>query len=329
MSKIERFIIYPLFVGLLVLFAFFDLNISETLFNPLSHFGRIFSTIGDGLFQSLGVFACVLLFRFRSKSDRGINIGMGIVTLFGAFIFAFYGGANVYISLGNEFIFGGIGNITKLALALIAMTVYFVLGGSLALVVKVKNPDRVLTFALFTLIIYILSFVLSFFLEVLWSRPSFRFILQSNKIHYPLPTSESDAIHSLYEDAKGDFRPIYFLYPFYFLKSKTGVINDFMSAPSSNVMKALGFLVFGVIPLNGDGEKKLENISIRLFAYIWALLVGLAEIRTGASFATDIALSFLLEFLFIDLMATFFYPWLYSRAGPRSVEYSGLDSEKE
>ena len=47
LHKLERFIVYPFLVGLLVLFAFYDLPIMQNLYDPTNIFGRLGENVSE------------------------------------------------------------------------------------------------------------------------------------------------------------------------------------------------------------------------------------------------------------------------------------------
>ncbi|MCH3909235.1 MAG: hypothetical protein LKE31_02540 [Bacilli bacterium] len=55
LSKWERFFIYPILGILLIVFAFYDLDIMKSLYDPTNVVGRIGELIGEMPTQLLGV----------------------------------------------------------------------------------------------------------------------------------------------------------------------------------------------------------------------------------------------------------------------------------
>lgn len=283
-TKIERFIIYPILVGLLILFAFFDLNITHALYNPTSIYGRIGENLAEMPFQLLCVFACCLLFKYRNKSSKLMNILWGALFLFLALFFSGYSGGRL-ISYSKNY---GWSKALRWTLAVGISILHFVIGGVCAYFAKIENPRKAVAFSLFVLIMWVGSFFMMNIFKFFWHRPRWRYIV----------TLEGN--------------PDQYFVPVYILGCNGNLSSNFASFPSGHTINAIGVIS---VSLLGYILPKFDKSSflLRLFAYIWAILCAISRIIVGAHFATDVTAGFLLGFLLFDLMSTFFYPFFMKK----------------
>lgn len=283
-TKIERFIIYPVLVGLLILFAFFDLDITHALYNPTSVFGRIGENLAEMPFQLLCVFACCLLFKYRDKSSKFTNIVWGIFFILFAIFFAGYSGGRL-ISYSKNY---GWSKALRWGLAALITVLHLAIGGVCAYFAQVENPRKAVAFSLFVLIMWFLSFLMMNGFKFLWHRPRWRYIV----------TLEGD--------------PDQYFVPVYILGCNGDLSSNFASFPSGHTINAIGVIS---ISLLGYVFPKFDKSSLllRIFAYIWAILCAISRIIVGAHFATDVTAGFLLGFLLFDLMSTFFFPFFMQK----------------
>ena len=96
LSNKERFIVYPLLVAVFIAVSFFDLPVTQALYNPSDIFGRVFEFIGEQPFQFFAVLSSVILFRFRDKSVLWKNILFGFLSAILAVFFAGYAGGQFF-----------------------------------------------------------------------------------------------------------------------------------------------------------------------------------------------------------------------------------------
>lgn len=283
-TKIERFIVYPILIGLLILFAFFDLNITHALYNPTSIFGRTMENLAEMPFQLLCVFACCLLFKYRDKTSKFTNIVWGIFFILFAIFFSGYSGGRL-ISYSKSY---GWDKALRWGLAIGISVLHFVIGAVCAYFIKTDNPRKAVAFSLFVLMMWILSFLMMNGFKFLWHRPRWRYIV----------TLEGD--------------PDQYFVPVYILGCNGDLSSNFASFPSGHTINAIGVIS---ISLLGYAFPQFDKSSffLRLFAYIWAILCAISRIIVGAHFATDVTAGFLLGFLLFDLMSTFFFPFFMQK----------------
>ena len=171
-TKWERFVLYPLGVALLILFAFYDLPIMKSVFNESNIFGRMGELGGEIPLQLLGVTCGFWLFRFRDQSTKARSILWGILFIVIALFFAGYGGGQVYSYLNNKD-----NNYTfhpHLWFAVPIALVYLIGGGLIAFLTKISNPKEAVIFAWFMIIMYFSTLLLMNLLKFFWARPRWR-----------------------------------------------------------------------------------------------------------------------------------------------------------
>jgi membrane-associated phospholipid phosphatase len=287
-TKWERLILYPLAVGLLILFAFYDLPIMETLFNPRNVFGRMGELGGEIPTQLLGVVCGFWLFRFRDTSSKSRSLWWGILFFVIAIFFAGYGGGQVYSYLKDKpwstYTFHpGIWFAVPIAI------VYLGVGALIAFKTKISNPKEAIVFAWFVLILYFSTLLLMNVLKFFWARPRWRYLVS----------------------AYGSSAAEYFQ-PWYVWGFRWQLDDRFASFPSGHTMNALCWIALAGASAFMDKLKGKEWI-IRLLAYVWAALVALSRTIMGAHFSSDTTAGFLVELLLFDLLGTFFFPWFHSK----------------
>lgn len=289
MKKIERLIVYPLLLALLVLFSFFDLPSMQALYDQTNLFGRLGETLGEVPFQLLCVYCSFLLFRFRRKDSRKANYVYGALFLLFALAFAGYGGAMVHSYLSEPTF--GMGS--PLWVVFPVSAAYLLIGGFLAKITPVSSPERAVAFSVFALLFYLAILLAMNLFKFVWARPRWRYL---------------DAAYG--EDAAAHFVPWYL--PRGSGEVSSGSFNDFASFPSGHTMNALGVILFSLSPSFLSGCKGKETL-IRIAAYFWAGLVGVSRIVMGAHFGSDVVAGFLIALAMFDLASTFLWPRWQSR----------------
>lgn len=279
-TKYERFIIYPILVGLLVLFAFFDLNITHALYDPNNVFGRIGELIAEAPFSIVGAFACLMLFKLRDKSSKARNIGFGILYMFLTIFMAGYNGGRIVSYTDNY----GWSKALRWGLAIGFGLFSFILPAVLAYLCKVEDERKMIAFSFFILIMWVGTFVIMNVLKFFWHRPRWRYIV----------TLEGD--------------PDQYFIPVYKLGCNGTLSSNYASFPSGHTLNAIGVISLSLI---GCALPKFDKSSLmlRCFAYLWAILCAISRVIRGAHFSTDVTAGFFFGFLFFDLMSTFFYPF--------------------
>lgn len=290
-TKYERIIIYPLLVCLLVLFAFFDLNITHTLYGSNMVIGRIGELLVEFPFQLVAVYAAILLFRVRPKDTKAKNIGFGILFMFIALGFSIYSGGRIISYTPNY----GWETWLRWLLAVLLSSGNFLLSGFLALKTPIEDPKKILTFGTFVLCMWFGVLILMNVLKFFWHRPRWRYII----------TLEGD--------------PDSYFVPFYILGCNGSLSSNYASFPSGHTMNALGVISISLIGYFLPYWKN-KALLLRIICYVWTILSGTTRIIVGAHFASDVTGGFLFCFLFFDLMSTFFYPYLDKKFHKNTIE---------
>ncbi len=292
LCKWERFFIYPILGILLIVFAFYDLDIMKSLYDPTNMVGRIGELIGEMPTQLLGVYASLLLFRFRDKSTKARNIIYGIVFMVLAVFFAGYGGGQIWKYLQNDTY--GFGNHVWILFPIAAA--YLLVGGLLAFLPKYQHQEKIVAFGLFFIAMYVGIIILMNVFKFIWYRPRWRYL-------YPL---------------YGDEASSYFA-PWYLPNCHWKFSDSYASFPSGHTMNALTVIVASLIPSFVD-KLKGKEWCFRLFAYLWAIYVAISRTIMGAHFPSDTTAGFLIALVFFDLMVTFFYPFIEKKLNKKGIE---------
>jgi membrane-associated phospholipid phosphatase len=306
MSKIERFILYPLIAVCLVLFAFFDLPIMESLYDESNLFGRLGENLGEVPFQLLAVYCGCLLFKFRPKTKKSLNLLFAILGIVLALFFAGYGGGMVYSYLKRPvYGFGA-----HLWVAAVVASIYLLVGVLLAIFTKTEHPEMAFSFALLVIVSYFAILASMNLFKVIWSRPRWRYLMA-------------------YAEGDQTLAARYFM-PWYLPHSVSrlegSVFDNYASFPSGHTMNALGILFLSLSP-SFLSVYKNKGLLLRICAYVWAGFVALSRTIMGAHFSSDVTAGFFLTLLLFDLTATFAWPWLASFVGKRYGKEPGTDAK--
>lgn len=288
-TKLERWILYPLSIILLIVFAFYDLPMMKSLYDQTNVFGRLGENIGEVPFFLLSVFCTALAFRYHPKNSKNQDIILSIVFGFLSLLFAGWGGGCVMNYLkADTYGFG-----SHLWVAFAVAFAYLIVAYLLAYLIKIEKKEQAYVYAVFVIVVYVATFLAMNLLKFIWYRPRWRFIVAT------------------YDPATWDdyFRP------WYQIGCSWHFSNNYASFPSGHTMNALGILLLAYSSCFFEKLQGKEWI-IRVAAYIWAALVALSRTIMGAHFASDTTAGFIVEFLLIDLFAAHFYPWLGRKIYP-------------
>lgn len=295
LSKLERWILYPLLLALFVTVSFFDLPITQTLYDPTNFFGRLFEFIGEQPFQLIGVIASFLLFRFRDKSTKVRNVLYGILFVFLAVFFAVYAGGQFFsyakdLSANPKDFWQAL----PIALFLVIFILYMVAGALIAHYLKVENEKDVFAFALGVVILYVLVWVVMTGLKTIWQRPRWRYLVSATV------------------DPAARFKSVWQPSPAWPFRS------NYASFPSGHTMNAVGTLC--LTTFFSTHMKIGKPIYYRIGGYLWAFLVALSRIIVGAHFASDVTMGFLLGTALYDVTYSLIVPWIYGRLNAKKSD---------
>jgi membrane-associated phospholipid phosphatase len=290
LTKWERFVLYPLCGILLILFAFYDLPIMQSLYNPTNFFGRAGELFGEVPTQLFGVVCGFWLFRFRDKSTKARNVIFAIVGLVVAVFFAGYGGGQIYSYLHSPI--ASYSFHPGIWIAFPVAAAYLLVGGLLGYLIKISKPREAVVLAYFFVIFYLLTLLVMNGLKFFWARPRWRFL-----------------VNEYGEAAKAYFQPWYcwgFRWKF---------SDSYASFPSGHTMNALMWICLAGCSSFIDKLKGKEWI-VRLIVYVWAILVAISRTIMGAHFPSDTTAGFVVELLCFDLLGHYFYPWFRAKLLP-------------
>lgn len=280
LTKRERFLLYPVLIGLFVFLAFYDLPITQALYDPRNAFGRIFEFLGEQPFQFFAVLASALLFRLRDRSTLWKNILFGVLFAILAIFFTGYGGGQFYsYSKALKFAYPEV-------LFVVVLLLYLVVAFAIAYILPIEDPKDIIAFCLGVVLLYLFIWLVMTGLKTIWQRPRWRYLLTFT------------------------VRPEDYFVPVWMPSPSWPFRSDFASFPSGHTMNAVGTLCLTVF--FSQHFKIGKPIYYRIGAYLWTALVALSRIIVGAHFASDVTMGFLLGVLLYDLTYTYLVPHLYS-----------------
>ena len=291
MNKVERIIVYSLFVAALIPLTIFDFNISSNLYNPSSVFGKIFYVGGQAPFLIFGTFVTGLAFFFRPKESKKANIWFGVLFLFMSIAMALYSGSELANGV-NRLCGKPWHGFIKILMAIPFSIPRFLAGFIPAVLLRNHKSHEKEIFVFAFMITFYALYILVFtnLLKVIAYRPRFRLLAS-------LYEGESLASH---------WRPWYAWQTFLSKGNyasdleAAGVaysLDDFLSYPSGHTIVAIGALMIAYFP--GLEDKK---IWLRPLCYAFGAIVGLSRIFLGDHNATDSLFGFYLGVIAIDIL---------------------------
>lgn len=273
---IIRILVPCILVVLLVVFTFFDLNISISLYNQKDVFSKIFAIIGEGPMHIVLVFSFSLLFKFRSKKSKAIDILLGILFALLICFASCYGGYIVCSQSGISIWYSPLVGL-----------IFALLGVSLSFIVKKDKQKEGVKFALASIAFFISMLVVMQVLKISWSRLRFR---------------EFDSNLS-YEEQ---------FMPWYLPAFKFSMSSKYASFPSGHVMQATGVLFITLFPKLININKKYEFI-LDIVCVIWVVIVAFTRVVLGAHFTTDVTMGALLSYTIFEVIRLGFYKRKYTK----------------
>jgi|GEM_PF-2326384 CAS/CSE protein involved in chromosome segregation len=282
-----------LFIALFIVGSFFDLNISNALYNNDSRFGLMFTVYGSLPLWFLLTICGVVLFKVSILDQRWHRKIYG--SILGIIVFLFSVTLNVYC------VFFMCPEIVKI-FTMSFRIVLIVLFQSISVICVWKltdNNDRryIRRNILFMLRVIFSSMLLTLILSLIWKRPSFYLIsngLMVNGYYFPVESIFRD----WYRIGSGISREI-------FPDAKT---IDFMSFPSIAMTNAATGMTLFYIPIINMKCKIYARFSntILLIGFLWSCFVGFSQLLYGRAYLTDIAMGFLITIIFMMLYTRIF-----------------------
>ncbi len=290
MSKLERIIIYPLCLITFIVVCFFDFQISASLFDPSNAFGQVFEMVGELFFQLLFCFSSFYCFLNRNSERKKSSIIYGVLFFLSILISCLYGGGQIrsYVN-GIFFLDLNYGYIVLFALPYAILTLPFAFISSKWSLDK----EKLFNVCLCVIILYLATWICMNLFKVFWFRPRYRFLA---KIY----VGEEIEAHWLpFYQPQGWWS--FSKYAIDIEKVNASVkFDDCFSFPSGHTMNSLGIICLSYFPLIYIDKKK--RILIKLFSYLWGLLVALSRIYRGAHNATDVVFGYFLGVFLFDLV---------------------------
>ena len=265
MTKKERLIVFTTGLILLTIFTFTDLQISNVIYTK-NWYGRFFEIIGELPFEFLALLGSLLLFRFRSKKNRFINVLTGILTILLAVLFLFMAGYMTLMYLEDN------------AIILPSYFAYLIAGIMLLIAVVVAKQvsedkaQQAVTYGIIAIVYIILVIVVMNSLKTVWGRMRLREMTD----------------------------PLQEFTRWYKITSRGGFDNVYASFPSGHSMNSAAIILLILLP---SFLPKLQDKTklLKFIAYGWALIVGSSRIVMGAHFASDVTVGILLSFALFDI----------------------------
>lgn len=265
MTKQERIGVFSIGLLLLAVFTFTDLQISQAVFTK-NLYGRVFEVIGELPFVFLATVAACLLFRFRTKPNRGVDLLLGLLSAALVVLIAYMGGFMTvnYLqdNVGHE--------LPGFIAPLIAVVL---LAGSILLVKRVPEDRRheAVTYAITAIFYFIAVLIVMNTLKSIWGRMRIR-------------------------EMGGDYSQFT---PWYVITDRGGFDNRYASFPSGHTMNSAAVILLTMLPTFLPKLKGKEPY-LRAAAYVWICIVGFSRVVMGAHFASDVAVGAMLSLALFD-----------------------------
>lgn len=257
--------------------SFFDLKISQTVYNSASNYGLFFATFGV-FFESFLIDAVAVIW---FKSLRGDELLIKIGKIFGIFFFL---AASTYLLYGYiSSTFNGFVHLSWVKNWMIIVITISLELLSLVLLYLFINIDNIkLAFKISLVIIAVIALELAIVnvVKIFWARPRFRMIydgFNDGNIIY----SVEELFRNWYQIGSGIAKDV-------FLNDPSDNFKSFPSGHTSGATTAL--LLFYLPSLNKrTSTKKIFNYIFYGVGVLWIILVASSRIVFGAHFLSDVS----------------------------------------
>lgn len=154
-----------LYVSLMIVFAFYDLDISVALLNKNSIFGKTFETIAEVPFNLIAISSFSLLLLTRNKDVKWKNIFTIIISIIGMLAYSFLLVFFVlnYLHVHHSLIYG-----FSFCLP-IAVSSYFLMKP-----LAKRYSNKIRSIAIIAILTILIELALSYVLKYMWGRPRMR-----------------------------------------------------------------------------------------------------------------------------------------------------------
>lgn len=277
--KIDAAILAAILALCLLTGTFFDYQISSTLFNSFSLFGRFVEAAGELPFELTASVAGIMLVRAArpdSKASKWLAV-LGILVNVGLAGYEIIGSLRV----GGKLIAAQL--VLTFALVIVANVIAYRL-------TRDTEPDELTRWALMVLAVWVAqATILNVIVKPLWSRPRMRVIEVTPGL---------------------DFQPWWVIgNPDKWSYIAAGVIKDgFKSFASGHTAHAAIGLMLAGLPAAAFTEKPSRRRVVFWAAAVVAALVAFGRIVIGAHFLTDVSCGFALVLALECLAARIAYP---------------------
>lgn len=277
--KIDAAILAAILALCLLTGTFFDYQISSTLFNSFSLFGRFVEAAGELPFELTASVAGIMLVRAArpdSKASKWLAV-LGILVNVGLAGYEIIGSLRV----GGKLIAAQL--VLTFALVIVANVIAYRL-------TRDTEPDELTRWALMVLAVWVAqATILNVIVKPLWSRPRMRVIEVTPGLN---------------------FQPWWVIgNPDKWTYIAAGVIKDgFKSFASGHTAHAAIGLMLAGLPAAAFTEKPSRRRVVFWAAAVVAALVAFGRIVIGAHFLTDVSCGFALVLALECLAARIAYP---------------------
>lgn len=265
-QKKEFWIITSIIVILMIIFAFYDLMITQAIFNPKSLYGMIFQIVGELPCSFTAVCSAMILLIYRDREVKWKNILTIVLCSLLILI-----GSSMGVILSSSYV--GIHN----PIIIILLMMIFI--GLAFLLVRIIPKDKVNVakkIAFMGIILFFLSLLIFNGIKMSWGR--MRYVLMDN--------------------------PSIQFTPWYIRQGFTS--NDaFMSFPSGHAAQSSFMLMITLFPLLFERMKN-KGTQLKIVSYIWIILVCISRVVMGKHFSSDVTMGFCVTFLLFILLKKFY-----------------------
>ncbi|PER27703.1 MULTISPECIES: phosphatase PAP2 family protein [Bacillus] len=247
--KNKTVIVSLIFAILLCIFAFTDLQISHSLYEPTNKIALFLQAIGEIPAMLIALFCSMYLFKTRkNKGSRGYylsGIGYGVIILLFAFIASFM--LVHYLTISKSL-------ISIIMICFIVAT--YMISKSWSKYDDVRLRDIALI-GLLSVVIVLITFNL---IKLGWGRERYRHMI---------------SIGSFEGFSK------------WFIPQGIAKSDEFMSFPSGHSANAALVIWLSLLP-GYIASFKRKKIGVWIFILMWMILVPVSRIMVGAHFASDV-----------------------------------------
>ncbi|MFL0488438.1 hypothetical protein CN931_24865 [Bacillus sp. AFS054943] len=247
--KNKTVIVSLIFAILLCIFAFTDLQISHSLYEPTNKIALFLQAIGEIPAMLIALFCSMYLFKTRkNKGSRGYylsGIGYGVIILLFAFIASFM--LVHYLTISKSLI-------------LIIMICFIVATYMISKSWSKYDDARLRDIALIGLLSVVIVLITFNLIKLGWGRERYRHMI---------------SIGSFEGFSK------------WFIPQGIAKSDEFMSFPSGHSANAALVIWLSLLPEYFASFKR-KKIGIWIFILMWMILVPVSRIMVGAHFASDV-----------------------------------------